>query len=108
MIEEIKQPRVRLLADRLLVSVNEEKEETVTSGGIIIPKGINKESDSNATLVGVVMKLSPKITNSDVEEDKVYEGEEVLFSKYAGTDLELDMKKYKIIRITDVIGALEK
>ena len=102
-----KAPKVRLLGDRLLVIVKEQ-EETVTPSGIILPKALNKDSDTNATYMGEVILTSSAIKDPEViESDKVYEGENVLVSKYAGTDLEFEGITYKIIRITDVIGAIE-
>lgn len=96
-------PKVRLLADRLLVSVVPTQELT-TASGIIIPQTASKEQ----ALVGEVLRVSSRIEKCDVEEDKVYIGEQVLFSKYAGTDLVYKGKNYKVLRITDILGAEEQ
>lgn len=99
----MKKINVRLLADRVLVKVSEQ-EEITTSGGIIIPESVSKE----AALKGIVLNISTRIHECTVEEDKVHRGEIVLFSKYAGTDLRYDGDDYKILRITDIFGALKK
>lgn len=95
-------PKVRLLADRVLVKVIKHG-DTLSRGGIIIPDSAAKE----AALRGIVLGVSARVTKCAVEEDKVYEDEIVLFSKYAGTDLNYKNDEYKILRITDIIGAEE-
>lgn len=97
-------PKIRLLADRVLVTVPTKKEEAVTASGIILP---NTDSDEKAML-GIVLRVSVRVTDCEVEADKVAVGEQVLFSKFAGTDVEYKNKSYKVLRITDIIGAVEE
>ena len=94
-------PKVRLLADRVLVEVVNDTTEQRTAGGIIIPNTGNKEQ----ALIGKVLEVSKKIEKCETEEDKVQVGEQVLFSKYAGTEMNYKGKDFRVLRITDIIGA---
>lgn len=96
-------PKVRLLADRLLVQVVNDTTEQRTAGGIIIPN----TSKNEQAMVGKVLAISKKIEKCEVEEDKVAVGEQVLFSKYAGTEMSYKGKDFRVLRITDIIGAEE-
>ena len=96
-------PKIRLLADRVLVEITKDKEEVKTASGIILP---DTNSDEKA-LTGKVLRVSTRVSTCEVEEDKVYEGEIVLFSKFAGSDIKYKGKDYKVLRITDLFGALE-
>ena len=96
-------PKVRLLADRLLVEVVNDTTEQRTAGGIILPN----TSKNEQAMVGKVLAISKKIEKCKVEEDKVAVGEQVLFSKYAGTEMSYKGKDFRVLRITDIIGAEE-
>lgn len=96
-------PKVRLLADRLLVQVVNDTTEQRTAGGIIIPN----TSKNEQAMVGKVLAISKKIEKCEVEEDKVAVGEQVLFSKYAGTEMSYKGRDFRVLRITDIIGAEE-
>lgn len=96
-------PKVRLLADRLLVEVVNDTTEQRTAGGIILPN----TSKNEQAMVGKVLAISKKIEKCKVEEDRVVVGEQVLFSKYAGTEMSYKGKDFRVLRITDIIGAEE-
>lgn len=101
------QPKIRLLADRVLVEVVEEPaEETLTSSGIIIPT-IAMDSDEKP-MMGVIIGVSERVKKCEVEEDRVYEGEKVIFSKFAGSPVSYKGKDYKLLRITDLFGVVEE
>ncbi|MBQ5872174.1 MAG: co-chaperone GroES, partial [Bacteroidaceae bacterium] len=72
--------------------------ETKTVGGIIIPDTA-KEKPLKGTVVAV--------GNGTKDEDMVLkEGDVVLYGKYAGTELEIEGKKYLIMRQSDVVAVL--
>ena len=89
------------LADRVLVKV--EEEETKTMGGILLPDTAQKKSQK-----GVVVAVgSDKMT----EEGKrlpleVKEGDEVLFAKYSGTEIEDKGEKYLLLSERDILAIL--
>ena len=80
-------------ADRVVVERVEE--DDVSPGGIIIPEG-SKEKP----LQGIVKAAGPKAEFVKVED-------EVLFSKYAGTEFAVGDVTYLIIREEDILGRLK-
>lgn len=97
-------PKIRLLADRVLVSVAKQI-ELKSAGGIIIPSSATEES----AMIGKVLRVSEKITKeTKLKYEKVSEGDDVLFSKFAGSDVQYNGAGYKILRITDLFGVIEK
>ena len=87
---------VKPLADRVLIEPA--PAETKTVSGIIIPDTA-KEKPLNGTVVAV--------GNGTKDEDMVLkEGDVVLYGKYAGTELEIEGKKYLIMRQSDVVAVL--
>ena len=90
---------VRPLHDRLLVRRMTEDEKT--AGGIIIPDTA-KEKPQRGKVVAVGkgrVTEDGKVLPLDVKE-----GDNVLFSKYAGTELKLEGEEYLMIREEDVLG----
>jgi len=94
--------KIRPLQDRIIVKRLEEEE--TTKGGIIIPDTA-KEKPSEGKVIAV--------GNGKVGEDgklrpvEVQKGDKVLFSKYAGTEVNLDDDEHLIIREDDVLGIVE-
>ena len=88
---------IKPLADRVLIEPA--PAETKTVGGIIIPDTA-KEKPLQGTIVAV--------GNGTKDEQMVLkEGDEVLYGKYAGTELELDGTKYLIMRQSDVLAVVK-
>ena len=88
---------IKPLADRVLV-VPAPAEEKI--GGIIIPDTA-KEKPLRGTI-----KATGKGTKD--EEMILKEGDEVLYGKYAGTELELEGEKFLMMRQSDVLAIIEK
>ena len=90
--------KIQPLADRVLVKPAAAEEKTI--GGIIIP-----DSAKEKPLRGTVLAVG----NGTKDEAMVLtEGDEVLYGKYAGTELEFDGEKYLIIKQADVLAKLAK
>jgi chaperonin GroES len=94
--------KVRPLHDRLLVQRIQEDEKT--RGGLIIP-----DTAKEKPMQGRVIAAGPGKLN---DEGKliplaVKKGDKVLFSKYAGTEIQLEGEEHLIIREDDVLAALE-
>ena len=89
------------LHDRILVRRLEEDEKT--AGGIIIPDTAKeKPSEGEIVAAGSGSKAEDgKTTPLDV---KV--GDRVLFSKYGGTEVNIDGEELLIMRESDVLGIL--
>ncbi|NDW19640.1 co-chaperone GroES [Dysgonomonas sp. 216] len=87
---------IKPLADRVLIKPAEAEEKTV--GGIIIP-----DTAKEKPLKGEVIAVG---NGTKDEEMVVKAGDNVLYGKYAGTELELDGKKYLIMRQSDLLAII--
>ncbi|MBO6296426.1 MAG: co-chaperone GroES [Prevotella sp.] len=88
--------KIQPLADRVLITPAA-AEETV--GGIIIP-----DTAKEKPLRGKVIAVG----NGTKDEEMVLKkGDEVLYGKYAGTELELDGEKYLMMRQSDVLAIVK-
>ena len=94
--------KIRPLQDRILVKRLDE--ETTTASGIIIPDTAKEKPQE-----GVVVAVGNGKIGDDgkVQPLDVKKGDKVLFSKYAGTEVNLDDEEHLIIREDDVLGILE-
>jgi len=87
---------IKPLADRVLVKPAAAEEKTVA--GIIIP-----DSAKEKPLKGEVVAVG----NGTKDEEMVLKkGNQVLFGKYAGTEIELDGEKYLIMRQSDILAII--
>lgn len=87
---------IKPLADRVLIKPNAAEEKS--AGGIILP-----DSAKEKPLRGKVMATG---NGTKDEEMVVKEGDEVLYGKYAGTEIELDGEKYLIMRQSDILAII--
>ena len=95
--------KIRPLHDRILVQRLEEEEKT--KGGIIIPDTA-KEKPIEGKVVAV--GNGKVLENGEVRALEVKEGDRVLFSKYAGTDIKIEGEEYLIMREDDILGIIEE
>ena len=87
---------IKPLADRVLVKPAAAEEKT--AGGIIIP-----DTAKEKPLQGKVLAVGQGTKD---EEMVLKAGDQVLYGKYAGTEVELDGEKYIIMRQSDVLAVL--
>ena len=87
------------LGDRLIVEVLEE-EETTTSG-IVLPDTAKEKPQR-----GKVLAVGPGSRNDSGElvPMDVAEGDEIIFSKYGGTEIKLGTDEVLILRESDVLA----
>ena len=87
---------IQPLADRVLVLPAPAEEKV---GGLIIPDTA-KEKPLNGTIVAV---------GEGTKDEKMIlkEGDNVLYGKYAGTELEYEGKKYLMMRQSDVLAIVK-
>ncbi|MCF0213182.1 MAG: co-chaperone GroES [Muribaculaceae bacterium] len=88
---------IKPLADRVLIAPTPAEE--VTMAGIIIP-----DSAKEKPLKGKVLAVG---NGTKDEEMVVKAGDNVLYGKYAGTEIELEGEKYLIMRQSDILGIIE-
>ena len=88
---------IRPLADRVLIEPKEA--ETKTASGLYIPDTAKEKPQQ-----GKVIAVGPGKKDEPME---VKVGEEVLYGKYAGTEITVDGKDYLIMRQSDVVAVLK-
>jgi chaperonin GroES len=91
------------LGDRLIVEVLDEEE--VLSSGIVLPDTAKEKPQR-----GRILAAGPGPRDEDgkhVEMD-VEEGDEIIFSKYGGTEIKLGADEYLILRESDVLAKVLK
>ena len=87
------------LGDRLIVEVLEEEEQTVS--GIVLPDTAKEKPQR-----GRVLAVGPGGRNDkgEVVPMDVAEGDEVIFSKYGGTEIKVELDEVLILRESDVLA----
>jgi chaperonin GroES len=94
--------KIRPLQDRILVKRVDEEEKT--KGGIIIPDSAKEKPQEGRVIAVGNGKIQE---NGNVQPLDVKKGDRILFSKYAGTEVNVDSEEHLIIREDDVLGILE-
>ena len=94
--------KLRPLLDKVVLEqiIAEEK----TASGIVLPGG-----EKEKPMEGKVVAVGPG-GMIDGNEVKMYvkEGDHVIYSKYAGSDIEIDHKKYVIVRQNDILAVMSE
>ncbi len=94
--------KIHPLQDRILVS-RIEQEET-TKGGIIIPDTAQEKPQEGKVVAVGKGKVQDDGTLQKLD---VKKGDRILFTKYAGSEVDLDGKEHLILREDDVLGILQ-
>ena len=87
---------IRPLADRVLIEPKEA--ETKTASGIYIPDTAKEKPQQ-----GVVLAAGPGKKDEPME---VKVGDNVLYGKYAGTEVTVDGKTYLIVKQSHILAIL--
>jgi len=93
--------KLKPIADNIIVERLEAEEE---KGGIIIPDSA-KDKPKQGKVVAVGKGKRDK--DGKLIAMNVKKGDKIVFTSYAGTDVEIDRKEYVIMREEDVLGILE-
>jgi chaperonin GroES len=94
--------KIRPLSDRVVVEPREL--ETKTAGGIYIPDTADKDKPIQGTIIAIG---NGKYVDGKLLPLQVKIGDQVLFGKYAGTNVKLDETDYLVMREEDIMGVLE-
>jgi chaperonin GroES len=94
-----KKINIRPLDDRVVVEPLEAEE--MTAGGIVLPDTAKERPQR-----GTVLAIGPGkvLDNGERGTLSVATGDEVIFGKYAGTDIEVDGREVKILRESDILA----
>ncbi len=88
--------KVKPLSDRVLIEPNPAEEKT--AGGLFIP-----DTAKEKPLAGKVVAVGPGTSEVTME---VKVGDEVLYGKYAGTEVNVEGKDYIIMRQGDILAII--
>ena len=94
--------KLKPLADRVVLKPIEAEE--TTASGIVLP-GKEKEKPQQAE----ILEVGPGgVVDGKEIKMEVKKGEQVIYSKYAGTEIELDDKtKVIIVRQSDILAVID-
>ena len=91
------------LGDRLIVEVLDEEETTI--GGIVLPDTAREKPQR-----GKVLAVGPgsRDDKGELVPLEVAEGDEIVFSKYGGTEIKVGLEDLLILRESDVLAKVVK
>ncbi len=94
--------KIQPLADKLVVKVVENPEEK-TKSGLYVP-----DTAKDKPQVGEVLAVGPGALNEQGERIAMYVavGDQVIYAKYAGTEIKIDGEELLIISERDVLAKL--
>jgi len=92
---------LRPLGDRVIVEAKQQEE--TTRSGIVLPDTAKEKPQR-----GVVLAVGPGrlLDNGSRELIDVEAGQEILFAKYAGTEIKIEDKEYLILKASDVLAVV--
>ncbi|MBN1355292.1 co-chaperone GroES [bacterium] len=95
--------KVRPLNDRVLVK-RADTDIQKSAGGIIIPDTAKEKPQE-----GKVIAVGPGKRDDSGKHQKldVKPGDQILFGKYAGTEIKIDGEEHLIMREDDILGIIE-
>ena len=89
------------LGDKVVIKVKEE--EVTTASGIVLP-GTAKEKPQEGKVIAVG---SGEIVDGKKVPLDVKEGDEVIYSKYSGSEVKVGDEEFLIIRQSDILALVE-
>lgn len=93
--------KLKPLFDRVVLK--QKMHEETTASGIVLPG-----SDKELPMQGVVVAVGPGgvVEGHDIKME-VKEGQNVIYSKYSGSEVEIDNEKYVILKQNDILAIIE-
>ncbi len=95
-------PGVRPLGDKVLLKRVEAQAKS--AGGIVIPDTAKEKPREGRV---VALGSGRRLDDGSIVEFQVKEGDRVLFSSYAGTEVKLEGQDYVIMGEDDILAVLE-
>jgi chaperonin GroES len=95
--------KLKPLDDRVVIKPSEAQGKT--AGGIFLPDTAKEKPQ-----IGKVVWVGPGKVQDDGKRAamSVKKGDEVIYGKYMGNEVEIDGEKYVIVREGDLLGVVEK
>src|SRR5881409_2689857 len=95
--------KIRPLDDRVVVEPLEAEDKT--AGGILLPDSAKQKPQRGRVLAVGRGKLSDSGQRSALS---VVKGDEILYGRYAGNDIEIERREIKILREGDILAKVVK
>ena len=95
--------KIKPLGDRVVIRPAQREE--VTASGVILPDTAKEKPQRGTVLAVGPGKLNDNGQRTPLE---VTEGAEVLYAKYAGTEVKIDGEELLIMKESDVMGVIEE
>ncbi len=87
------------------VIIRRKEEQPVSQGGIVIPDSATEKPVRGEVVAAGNGRV---MSNGEVTPVDVNVGDEVLFGKYAGTEIKLDDEQLLVMRESDILAVVEK
>ena len=88
------------LGDKVVIKKIELEEKTVS--GVVLPSSAKGETN-----IAEVIAIGREILDDDKTKDEIKVGDKVLFSKYAGTEVELEREKFIVLKYQDLLAVVK-
>jgi chaperonin GroES len=89
------------LGDRIVIELIEAEEKT--SSGIVLPDSAKEKPQEGKVVAAGTGRVLENGQRVDLE---VKEGDRIIFSKYAGTEVKYEGNEYLILRESDVLAVI--
>jgi chaperonin GroES len=93
---------IRPLGDRVLLEAVEKEDKTAS--GIVLPETAKEKPQEGHVVAVGAGRLDESGNRVPVE---VKEGDRVIFSKYAGSEVKYEEKEYLILRESDILAVVK-
>lgn len=92
--------KLRPLGDRLVIK--KVKPEEKTKSGIVLP-----DSAKDAPLIAEVVAIGEAISEDKENKAGLKIGDRVIYSEYAGTEVDLEGEQVTILKLEDILAVVE-
>lgn len=90
---------IKPLGERVVIKKIEK--ENVTASGIVLPDTAQEESN-----IAEVVAISPELENNDEINLELKVGDRVIYSRYAGTEVEVEKEEVIVIKYDDLLAII--
>ena len=91
---------IKPLGDRVVIELVEQEEQTAS--GIVLPDSAQAKPQEGK----VVAVVSGAIVNGERVPLEVAEGDRIIYSKFAGTEVKYEGKEYLVLRESDILAVV--
>lgn len=93
--------------DNLILEIEIKQKEEKSSGGLILINEGTEQSLRTDMANVVAVGEGRMLNNGQLLKPSVHVGDKVLYNKYAGTEIQVENKKYLILKETDILAIVK-